>query len=106
MERYYKHIGVATGALAVALLSVGWAAVTQADFERVYLVPIIAASIALLVALIGALFRKPWVYGGGLLGVFVFCPSPFGFWPLLVGTILLTFFAVATHRAFEEEGRA
>lgn len=107
MVRYRRHIGIAAGALAAALLAVGWVAVAQAGFERVYFVPVIAASIAFVLAMGGAFGRKPWVFGGCLLAAFVFCPSPFGFWPLVAGAALLTVYAGATYRAVhEEEDRA
>ena len=107
MVGYRRHIGIAAAALAAALLAVGWVAVAQTGFERVYLVPVIAASIGFALAVAGAFARRPWVFGGGLLAAFVFCPSPFGFWPLVAGAALLTLYAGATYRAVhEEEDRA
>ncbi len=103
MAGNWRHVGAAAGALATAMLVVGWIAVAQTGFDRVFLIPVTAASIAFVVAALGALARRSWVFGGGTIGTFVFCPSPFGFWPLLAGTVLVTLFAVAAHQALDKE---
>lgn len=97
MEKYQPHIAIAIVTLAVVNLVIGWIAVAHAGFGS-FLAPIIAASIAFVIGALGGLFHKPWVFGGGMLGVFIFCPSPAVFVPLIIGVVLLTMYAVAAQR--------
>ena len=97
MEKYQRHIAIAIITLAVVDLLIGWIAVANAGFGRL-LAPIIAASIGFIIGALGGVFRKPWVFGGGMLGVFFFCPSPAVFLPLIMGLVLLTMYAVAAQR--------
>lgn len=97
MEKYQRHIAIAIFTLAVADLLIGWIAVANAGFGKL-LAPIIAASIAFVIGAVGGFFHKPWVFGGGMVGVFYFCPSPAGFIPLVIGLVLLTMYAVAAQR--------
>ncbi|MBR5951390.1 MAG: hypothetical protein IKZ87_08165 [Actinomycetaceae bacterium] len=98
MEKYQRHIAIAIVTLAVADLIIGWIAGAHENFDRVYLSPLVAASIAFLIGTIGGLLHKPWVFGGGMIAVFVFCPSPAVFIPLLIGVVLLSMYAVAAQR--------
>ena len=97
MEKYQRHIGIAIFTLAVVDLAIGWIAVANAGFGK-FLAPIIAASIGFVIGTIGGFFRKPWVFGGGMVAVFYFCPSPAFPVPLIVGLILLAMYAVAVQR--------
>ena len=97
MEKYQRHIAIAIITLAVVDLLIGWIAVANAGFGK-FLAPIIAASIGFVIAAIGGFFHKPWVFGGGMVAVFYFCPSPAGFIPLVIGLALLTMYAVAAQR--------
>lgn len=103
MEKYQRHIAIAIFTLAIADLLIGWIACAHEGFERVYLAPLIAASIAFIIGALGGFFHKPWVFGGGMLGVFLFCPSPAVFVPLIIGVVLLTMYAVAAQRNAQGE---
>ena len=99
MEKYQRHIAIAIVTLAVVDLLIGWLAVANAGFGK-FLAPIIAASIGFVIGAIGGFFHKPWVFGGGMVAVFYFCPFPTAvpFAPLVVGLVLLTMYAVAAQR--------
>ena len=102
MEKYQPHIAIAIATLAIVDLLIGWIAVANAGFGKL-LAPLVAASIGFLIGVLGAFFHKPWVFGGGMVAVFYFCPSPAGFIPLIIGLVLLTMYAVAAQRNAQEE---
>lgn len=88
------------------MLTIGWAAVAQGGFERVYVAPIIAASVAAIVLLLGYWRRQIWFFAGGASGVILFCPSPLGLFPLLAGLVLLIAFGFVMARVSEDGNAA
>ena len=83
------------------MLCIGWIAVAQGGFERVYTAPIIAASVGAVVLLYGYWSRKVWFLTAGAIGSILFCPSPLGIIPMLLGLVLLIAFGFVAARAAE-----
>ncbi len=102
MKKAVRPLALTVLLYPILMLCIGWFAVAQGGFERVYMAPIVAASVAAFVLIFGYWRRKIWFFAAGAVGIILFCPSPLGIIPMMAGLVLLIAFGFVAARASEE----
>ncbi|MCF2707138.1 hypothetical protein I6E29_07670 [Arcanobacterium haemolyticum] len=106
MERTVKPLAIANVIYCALMVVLGWVAVGTHGFESQLTASIAAATIGLLIALVGYRRRGMWLITGGCLAVQLLAPSPLGIWPGFIGIgLALTFALIATKAAELNDGQ-
>lgn len=94
-------MAIAVLAYSALMIVIGWVAVGQTGFKQEFLVPIVVATGGLGILYFGHRRRNIWAFSAGTAAVLLFCPSPLGLWPMIIGVAIALAFVWAVNNAAE-----